>query len=753
MTSTLTRPGGTAVLNRASSPPQKATPDPASKAGGERAAAYPPAERLALVERRHGHEVADPYRWLEEPTDPRSVAWLTAQREFADQHRPCEPLLADLTGKLRAYSNAGIVSPPAWRGERQFVMRREPGQEMPVVYLTEPDGTERALLDPLALDPSGMTTLDDWKVSPDGRLVAYQVSHRGTEWSLLYVADIDTGRLVDGPIDRLRRAPLSWAPDSSGFWYVRRLPGNGQGSLAPRRLLWHRIGHPADDAAIVFGHGEPATTGLWPRLFAQRWLTVRVTNGASAGNALWVADVAGADPAGLVFYPVVTERRMAVTPAIGGDGRMYLHTTSDAARGRLSVVALADLRRLGPEHWRPLLGEDPDAVLLGVVPLAGGEWGPERLFVLRARHGTGEAAVHDAYSGALLEQIRLPRPGILATPVPHPDGGKRLWMMYTDHETPSEVVRYDLAERDLSVHARPPGTVPPRRVTTRQVTYRSEDGTEVRMFVIAPESCQDGPDHPRPTLLTGYGGFRVSMVPQYRADAMAWTAAGGVFAVACVRGGEEEGAQWHAAGTGAGKRRAVEDFNAAAEWLIGAGWTRPEMLAAMGASNGGLLVTAAMVERPELYQAVAASAPLTDMVRYERSGLGGLWRSEYGTAEDPEQFEALLSYSPYHRVRPGVAYPAVLLTVPEADTRVDPMHGYKLCAALQHASTGGPVVLRSLRDTGHGARGHSAALASAAETLAFLAEQTGLAGAAGTLTGTAGTLTGADQAGRPYPAG
>lgn len=690
---------------------------------------YPAAARQPVVEVRHGVEVADPYRWLEDPASPVTRRWLAAQRALTDAHASDPATREALLRRLHAFAGVGTVSPPVWRGDREFVVRRKPGQELPALHLIEPDGQQRPLLDPLVLDPTGLTTLDRWQVSWDGRFLAYQVSHRGTEHSRLYVREVDSGEVLEGPIDRLRHAPVVWAPDSSGFWYVRRLvQPHDRITVVPRRLFWHWLGRDPGEDEPVFGDGLPVETGLWPRLAHHRWLTMRTTLGTSTQNALWVADLHGCEPAGPVFHPVLPDPVAAAAPAVGLDGRMYLRTTLDAPRGRICAVGLADLDRLGPGHWRELVAEQPDSVLRAVVPLAGGRWGEERLLVLRTRQAASEAAIHDPVTGDQLRELRLPGAGTLSAPTLPPEGGRSLWFRYTDHATPATVMRYDLDTHRVSVHARPPGRPPTLPVTCREVAYRSIDGARVRMFLIAPESCAAGPDRTRPTLLTGYGGFGVSMVPRYSGDALPWVEAGGVVAVACLRGGGEEGEQWHRAATGPRKQSAIDDFNAAAGWLVDHGWATTDQLAAAGSSNGGLLVTAAMVQRPELYRAVAAVAPLTDMIRYEQTGLGPLWRSEYGTTEDAAQFEGLLGYSPYHRVRRGVAYPAVLLMTPENDTRVDPLHSRKLCAALQHATSGaGPILLRTLPEAGHGPGAHHRAVWAAAETLAFLAEQTGLA--------------------------
>ena len=289
------------------------------------------------------------------------------------------------------------------------------------------------------------------------------------------------------------------------------------------------------------------------------------------------------------------------------------------------------------------------------------------------------------------------------------------------------MLRFDARDSAVTTWATAPGRPEVPAVTARQVTYRSKDGTPVRMLVLSADTRDDAPAGPRPTILYGYGGFDISLTPAYSPNALAWVAAGGVYAVANLRGGSEEGEEWHRAGMLDRKQCVFDDFHAAAETLIRDGWTTPEQLAISGGSNGGLLVGAALTQRPELYAAVICSAPLLDMVRYERFGLGQTWNVEYGTASDAEQLGWLLSYSPYHHVTDGTAYPAVLFTVFTNDTRVDPVHAYKMCAALQHAtSSERPVLLRAEDQAGHGARAVSRTAELAGDTLAFAARHTGL---------------------------
>jgi prolyl oligopeptidase len=402
-------------------------------------------------------------------------------------------------------------------------------------------------------------------------------------------------------------------------------------------------------------------------------------------------------------------------------------TDRDAPRGRLCVTSPAEPSY---ETWRDLVPEDPEAVLDGYAILDGPELGDSPVLLCAwTRHAVSEITVHDLRSGRRTGEVPLPGLGSVTGLMERPEGGHESWFGYTDHTTPSSVFRYDARTRETSLWASAPGRVDVPDVMTQQVTYTSRDGTPVRMFVMSRADAElSERRRPRPTILYGYGGFGIPLTPAYTASILAWVEAGGGYAVANLRGGGEEGEDWHRAGMGPRKQDVFDDFHAAAEWLISQGWTTPGQLGISGGSNGGLLVGAALTQRPELYAAVVCSAPLLDMVRYERFGLGATWNEEYGTADDPEQLGWLLAYSPYHNVSEGVDYPATLFTVFDGDTRVDPMHARKMCAALQHATSGSrPILLRREKDVGHGARAVSRGVEVSVDALAFTARWTGLA--------------------------
>jgi len=681
---------------------------------------YPPAERLSLVETLHGHRVADPYRWLEDADDPRVKEWSAAQDALARDHLDALPGRDRLRTRLAALLAAGSVGPPTWRGARAFFSRREPGQEHAALLVRDPDGRERTLVDPGALDPTGATTLDAWSPSIEGDLLAYQLSSGGDEESSLHVLDVTTGGDVDAPVPRTRYSPVAWLPGGQELYYVRRLPPEdvpaGETQLH-RRVYRHRLGTDPDTDVLVHGQGLDKTNYYGVRTSRDgRWLVVSASPGTAPRDDVWIADLAGDG----VLREVQVGVDARCEAEVDVDGRLYLRTDRDAPRGRLCV---ADPARPSYEHWRTLVGEDPDSVLDDTVLLDGPD-GP-LLAVARTHHAVAEVHLHDRESGAARAALDLPGLGSLTGLTRRPEGGPELWLGYTDHVTPPHVHHYDARTGRLSLAERAPGAVEVPAVRTSQLSYPSADGTTVRMFVLAADAA---PTAPRPTVLYGYGGFDIALTPAYSAGMLAWVEAGGVYAVANLRGGSEEGQAWHRAGMREHKQNVFDDFAAAAEHLVSTGWTTPEQLGIAGGSNGGLLVGAVLTQRPELCAAVVCSAPLLDMIRYERFGLGVTWNDEYGTAEDPVELGWLLGYSPYHAVSGGVPYPGVLFTVFDSDTRVDPLHARKMCAALQAAtSSGRPVLLRREADVGHGARSIRRTVDLGVDTAAFLAAQTGLA--------------------------
>jgi prolyl oligopeptidase len=687
---------------------------------------------------------ADPYAWLEDATDPQTRRW-SADREVEFARAAAgwsqrERFAAALRALDRRQSASSAPRPA---GERLFLQRRECGAEHPVVVVLEPDGTHRVLLDPQVLDESGHTTLENWHPSPDGRRLAYQVAAGGTENSRLSVLDVDTGRMLDGPIDRVRNSTVAWLPDGSGFYYVRRIRG------LERRVQWHQVGTSPDQDVIVFGEGRDATQHYAVRIAPDgRTLVISASTGSAPGKEVWLADL---DRSGrrVQALRVVQDGNGVRTRLFPRSDGCYVLTDLAAPRGRLARCSVA---APDPKAWVALVGEDPEAVLTDFVVLDRPDLDRPVLLVGWTRHAVAELTVHDHRDGRRLASVPLPQCCSVGPLRAQAEAAAQAWFTVTGFGRPSEVYRFDAVTgraepwADPLLAASDPGSPPGRPVTapplslspsspssspadgnrpevrTRQLTYPSADGTLIRMFVM---SAGD-PDRPVPTILTAYGGFGTATVPSYAPDVHAWVLAGGVYAVASIRGGGEQGQDWHRAGMRAGKQNSIDDLNAAADHLVALGWTTPSQLGIWGASNGGLVVGAALTQRPAAYAAVACLAPLLDMARYQLSGLGPSWVGEYGDANDPEQLRWLLSYSPYHHVRAGQVYPAVLFMVFDGDTRVDPLHARKMAARLQDTAGTAPVLFRLERHAGHGTRSTSSKLGLLTDLLAFFADRLGL---------------------------
>ena len=681
---------------------------------------YPLAERLDIADELFGHRIPDPYRWLEDPGDPRTVAWSAAQDELTGPYLAGLPGRDGLRARLTQLLATGSVGVPVWRGSRAFFSRRDAGGEHPVLLVREEDGTERVLVDPLALDPAGTTTLDAWTPSVEGDRLAYQLSHGGDEESLMYVLDVASGERVDGPVDRCRYSPVGWLPGGKEYFYARRVAPElvpaGEAQFH-RRVYRHRVGTDPSLDLEVHGAGLDITNYYEPAVSRDgRWLTISASAGTAPRTDVWIADLLGADPA----VPPLREVQVGVdaqTEAWVRDGLLYLFTDRDAPRGRLAVADPAD-----PAYgsWRDVVPEQPAGTLRDVAVLADGA-----VLAAHSYDATDRVALFGA-GGSVVEVAGLGA-GTVAALTSRPEGGTEAWIGYTDFVTPPMVLSWSAAApSEVRTWATAPGSADTAAISVTETHFPSADGTPIHAFLIR----RAGPvSDPVPTVLYGYGGFNVSLSPAYLATGMTWAERGGLWVVANLRGGSEHGEEWHRAGMRERKQNVFDDFAAVASGLVSAGLTTPEQLAIFGGSNGGLLVGAALTQRPELYRAVVCSAPLLDMVRYEQFGLGRSWNDEYGTAAVETELGWLLSYSPYHHVADGVTYPAVLFTTFDSDTRVDPLHARKMCAALQHASSGGvdrPVLLRRETDVGHGQRSVTRTVGLAADQLAFLAAQLAL---------------------------
>jgi prolyl oligopeptidase len=650
---------------------------------------YPPTRTVPVVETLHGEPIADPYRWLEDRDDPEVQAWTAAQNALTARTLGAVPARAAIRERLTTLLRIGALSTPTPARGRYFYQRRDGAQNQPVLYVRDGvHGADRALLDPNVLDAEGTTALDWCHPSDDGGRLAYGLSEGGSEESVLRVMDVATGADLGVRIPHCRACDLAWLPDASGFYYTR-YPRDGEvpedEAQYHRAVHFHRLGEdPAGDRLIF----KPAAKEHWPGVDLSpdgRWLVISVARTFDQTDLYLQDRVAGTPPVPVAKDLPATFEGQVI------DERLYVRTNLDAPNYRVFVTEAA---RPARETWRLLVPTRDEAVLDGVLVVG------THLVLSYLERATSRLRLADR-EGTVQRELELPALGSVFGWGGEWDGHE-LFYGFSSYTVPPSVYRLDLRSGATELWRRVETDVDPSGYEVQQVWYPSKDGTAITMFLVhRRDLVRDGRN---PVYLTGSGGFNISMTPAFARSLLLWLERGGVLAVPNLRGGGEYGEAWHQAGMLSRKQNSFDDFIAAAEWLVRQGYTRPERLAAAGGSNGGLLMGAVLTQRPDLFRAVVVQVPLLDMLRYHRFQIARLWIPEYGDPDDPEQFRWLRAYSPYHHVRPGTAYPAVLLATAESDTRVDSLHARKMAAALQAATAGErPVLLRLEQRAGHGA--------------------------------------------------
>ena len=650
---------------------------------------YPPTRIDQVVDVLHGERITDPYRWLEDGESVETLAWTEAQNAATRSYLDRAPARPAIQRRLEQLLSIGAVSAPTPARGRYFYQRRDGTQNQPVLYVRNGvDGADLVLLDPNQLDAAGTTALDWYFPSDDGVLLAYGLSENGSEESVLRVMQVDSGTNLPDQIPDTRACDVAWLPDASGFYYTR-YPREGEVAEEERQyhraVYHHRLGtDPAADP-LVF---KPAQKEHWPGVDLSpdgRWLLITVARTFDQTD-LYLQDRVSGGP----IAPVVRDLPYQFEGQLGRDA-LYIRSNVE---GSTYGLYLADPAQPAREGWRTLIAPRADAVLDGV---------------LLTRHRLGLSYLERASSrlfvagldGTSPRSVELPTIGSLFGWGAEPDG-EELFYAFSSYTVPPSVYHIDLAGGRETLWRRVEADLEPDRFELRQVVYRSRDGTPVTMFVVQQRGLVLNGTNP--TYLTGYGGFNISMSPGFSRSLLLWLEQGGVVAVPNLRGGGEYGEAWHQGGMLAQKQNSFDDFIAAAEYLIHQGYTSSGRLAIAGGSNGGLLMGAVLTQRPDLFRAVVIQVPLLDMLRYHLFRIARLWIPEYGSADDPGQFRWLCAYSPYHNVRDGTAYPAVLLATAESDTRVDPLHARKMAARLQAASASDrPVLLRLESRAGHGA--------------------------------------------------
>ena len=637
----------------------------------------------------HGEELVDPYRWLEDGESPETKQWTEHQNAFTEAYLSRFPGRPRIRRRLEQLRAIGVLGTPTPARGRYYYLRRDGMQNHPVLYCRMGVGGEdRAVVNPNTLNSAGTTALDWYYPSEDGRLLAYGLSENGTEQSVLHVLDVEQGKLLDDRIARTRAASLAWLPDGRGFYYTR-YPAAGEVPAGEesyhRAIYFHRLGADPVSDALVY---QPREKEFWPGVSLSpdgRWLLISVARTFDQTD-LYIRDLAADGP-----LVAVAENLPASFDGQVAHGRLFLRTNQGAPTYRLYAIRPEQPDRSG---WHEIVPPREEAVLEGVTVTG------NRLALSYLEQAASRLRLTDL-EGRAVQEVELPALGSLFGVSAEWDG-QELFYGFSSYTVPPSVYRLDLESGACDLWKRVDAEIDSARFTVRQVHYPSRDGTQISMFVVHRNGLPLNGDNP--AYLTGYGGFNISMTPAFSRSLLLWLEHGGVLAIPNIRGGGEYGERWHQGGILGNKQNSFDDFIGAAEWLIQQGYTRPGRLAAAGGSNGGLLAGAVLTQRPDLFRAVLIQVPLLDMLRYHRFLIARLWIPEYGSADDPAQFQWLRSYSPYHHVRDGQSYPAVLLATAESDTRVDPMHARKMAARLQAATSGDyPVLLRLESRAGHGA--------------------------------------------------
>ncbi len=677
------------VPTPSAAPVASAAPAPPALQRPPWASAYPASRTVDAKDTLFGTDVPDPYRWLEDAKSPEVQDWMKAQDTLTRAKLAAQPDRAAISARLKELFYVDSQGMPSNRGGRIFYRRRSGAQEKSVVYWRQGKaGAEKVLLDPNSWSTDGSSSLSGYSVSWDGKHVAYTVSENNSDESTMHVLDVASGKVstVD-VIPGTKYGHASWTPKGDGFYYTRlpidpKIPVDARPGYA--EVYFHALGtDPAKDSLVHEKTGDPATflNGWISR--DGRFLFSEISHGWSK-NDVWFRDLGG--------------KSKDWTPlAVGGDalygvdeykGHFYVTTNEGAPKYRVFVADPAHPQR---DAWKEIVPERQDATLTS-ADIIGGD-----LALTYLKDVTNRIELHDL-AGKPIRDIALPALGS-ANLGGDPDQDEAYWAFET-YNYPSEIHATSIKKGGDALWFKVKVPMDPTAYAIDQVFFPSKDGTRIPMFIVHGKTVAK--DGSAPAMMTGYGGFNSPETPYFSKSIVPWLERGGIYVFTNLRGGSEYGEDWHRAGMGHAKQHVFDDFEAAAEYLAKEKWTSADKLVIQGGSNGGLLIGAAVTQRPELFRAAICAVPLLDMVRYEKFGSGRTWSPEYGTVAKEDDFRALLAYSPYHHVTAGTAYPSVLVDSADSDDRVDPMHARKFAAELQADSTGGPVLLRIEHHSGHG---------------------------------------------------
>jgi len=681
----------------------------------ERAAlAYPPTRTVDMVDDYFGRKVADPYRWLEDLDSADSAAWITAQNKLTFAYLDTLPKRAEIRERLTELWDYRRTGVPVREADQLWFQQNSGLQrQSPLYRQADMKGPPTLVIDPNTLSPDGSVQMAQWSPSPDGRYLAYTLAKGGSDVQDVQVRDLTTGEDLPAVVRNIKFSGLGWTKDSKGFLYSR-FKGTEAGADFADAAEFHQVWyHHVDGRSpdrLVFDRPQHPRDGVGAALSDDgRWLFLSAGSGTTY-NRLWVADLGSARKPDLAATArlMAPEEDAAHAPlGVVGD-EVYLYTTYEAPNGRIVAAKVGESDR---SKWRTVVPEGKDAISEGDVVLVGDRLGIVYLVDVQSRVRLF------GLDGKPQGEIALPEPGSV-TEIGGRNDGREMFLNFTSFLRPATVYRYDLASSALESFYPPQSPFDASKYETQALFYLSKDGTRVPMFVTLRKGTKlDGRN---PTVLYGYGGFNISVVPSFHPAVAGWLELGGVYAVANLRGGGEYGSAWHRAGTRERKQNVFDDFIAAGEYLVREKYTTPSRLAIRGGSNGGLLVAASMIQRPDLFAVALPAVGVLDMMRYQKFSGGAFWSDDYGSSDDPAAAKYLLAYSPLHSLKPDTCYPATLITTADRDDRVVPSHSFKFAAALQKAQgCPRPTLIRVEVAGSHGYRPTDRIIAEMADVWAF----------------------------------
>jgi prolyl oligopeptidase len=689
---------------------------------------YPESRKADVVDDYFGTKVPDPYRWMEDLDAKEVATWVAAQNKVTFgylQGLPLRDHFRKRISELWDYPKTGL---PRREAGRYFYSRNSGLQRQSPVYLRDSvNATPSLVIDPNVLWPDGSTSLAQWAPSPDARLFAYTTSEGGADWQTIHVRDLTSGKDLPDEIKWMRFSVVSWTKDAKGFFYSRYPePPRGkvlEAALSGQALYYHRIGTPQSEDRLIYERKDHPTWFIGGTVTEDgRYLLITTARGADNNNRLYYADLADPDnpSIGATVGPLV-ERDDAEFAPIGNEGSLiYLRSDLDAPNRKIIAI---DLQRPAQGGWKTIVAEERQHALENVGVIG------KRIVAQYLADVQSRLSIFDL-DGRPRGEIALPAAGTIDGLAGREDTPE-IFFAFTSPLYPKTIFRHDLSSNTASPFEAAKAAIDISTFETRRMFATSKDGTKVPFFVTARKNLSK--DGSNPTMLYGYGGFSVSILPMYRPEIPAWLELGGIWVTASMRGGAEYGEAWHKAGMLEKKQNVFDDFVAVAETLIKERYTSPSKLGIMGGSNGGLLVAAVEQQRPEMFAVALPGAGVLDMLRYDRFTGGHAWATEYGTSSDAGQFKYLIKYSPLHNVKPGACYPATLITTADHDDRVVPSHSFKFAAAMQAAQSCGKSVLIRIETQGsHGYRPTDKRIAELADEWAFAAAQMNMTSAAST---------------------